>query len=181
MSEFVTISIERLKELEALESSIPSMIDKAVLEYKKSNLKKLHDRDKANPAGINMRVKRYVERHREEINQKRREKRQRKPIETSTTFVNNLLCLNSETLKVESIFVRSANKAILQSENLIVRKQYKKKKEHTDNSAEKSSTMSSMSVSTVIPEMPVTPDMLGMSAMHKIPVTRNDITVRFDL
>jgi hypothetical protein len=165
MTEFVTISADRLKELEALELSIPSMIDKAVLEYKKSNLKKLHDRDKANPAGINMRVKRYVERHRDEINQKRREKRQRdkleqqKPIDLSTSRVDNLLCLNSETLKVESIFMRSANEAVLKSENPIVRKQYKKKKEPLDTITETSPTLSASTM----------------------PVIRNDITVRFDL
>ena len=159
----VSISAERLKELEALEASIPSMIEKAVLEYKKSNLKKLHERDKANPAAINMRVKRYVERHREEINKKRREKRQREKLEKQKTNeasiapVDNLLCLDSETLKVESIYVRAASDAIAKSDVPVVRKQYKKKKENTEGNVEKSPTLSSTA-----------------------PVIRSDITVRFD-
>jgi hypothetical protein len=160
----VSISTERLKELEALEASIPLMIEKAVLEYKKSNLKKLHERDKANPAAINMRVKRYVERHREEINKKRREKRQKekiekqKAMETSSAPVDNLLCLDSETLKVESMYVRAANDAIATSDNPVVRKQHKKRKDNTDSNVEKSPAMSSTA-----------------------PVIRSDITVRFDL
>ena len=75
MENTISISLERLKELEALEASIPSIIENAIKEYKNSNLQKLHERDKLNPTGINMRVKRYAERHRDEINRKRREKR----------------------------------------------------------------------------------------------------------
>ena len=169
MTELVTISAERLKELEDLESSIPLMIDKAVLEYKKSNLKKLHERDKANPAAINMRVKRYVERHREEINQKRREKRQKEKLEkqksepksTTGATVDNLLCLDSDTLKVESIFIRAASDAISKSDNPIVRKQYKKKKEVTDSNTPQHSQSPTLS--------------------STAPVIRSDITVRFDI
>lgn len=52
------------------------MIEDAVQDYKKSSLKRLHDRDKLNPDAINARVKRYVEKHRESINARRRDKRQ---------------------------------------------------------------------------------------------------------
>jgi hypothetical protein len=140
MEELVTISAERLKELEVLEASIPSMIEKAVSEYKKSNLKKLHERDKANPAAINLRVKRYVERHREEINKRRREKRQQKKLEKNNVTpatanananvaldIENQLLINAsgpneEPIKIQSIFVRAANTAISKSENPIIRR-----------------------------------------------------------
>lgn len=167
MNETVSISTERLKELEALEAIIPDMIEKAILEYKKSNLKKLHERDKANPAAINMRVKRYVERHREEINRKRREKRLQMKNEKSKNSLppnevrTNLLIDMSENdqtpVKVESIYVRAANEAIAKSDKPVIRRQYKKKSsEVTDREA---------AIPTVAP---TAPDRL------------NDITVRFD-
>jgi hypothetical protein len=133
MEELVSISADRLIELELLEASIPSMIEKAVTEYKKSNLKKLHERDKANPEAINLRVKRYVERHRDEINKRRREKRQKekqqKYADTAGKLdIENQLILNDlneidGSVKVQSIFVRAANKAISKSDIPIVRKQ----------------------------------------------------------
>lgn len=157
MGTFVNISTERLKELEELEASIPSMIEKAVQEYKKSNLKKLHERDKANPAAINMRVKRYIERHREEINRKRREKRQQQKAAAAalTATETNTISIDQTPLKVESIFVRAATDAISKSTNPIIRKQYRKKKDVTDSKSEPPAVIS-------------TPDI------------RNDITVRFD-
>ena len=71
----IPITTDRLKTLEALEASLPDLIQNAILEYKKSNLRRLHEKDKANPENVNKRVKRYAEKHREEINAKRREKR----------------------------------------------------------------------------------------------------------
>ena len=71
----IPIATERLKALEALEASLPDLIQHAILEYKKSNLRRLHEKDKANPENVNKRVKRYAEKHRDEINAKRREKR----------------------------------------------------------------------------------------------------------
>ena len=71
----VSISIERLHELQELERKLPYLIDEAVKAYKKSNLDKLHARDKENPAAVNERVKRYAQKHRDEINKKLREKR----------------------------------------------------------------------------------------------------------
>jgi hypothetical protein len=155
-SEVTTISAERLKELETLEASIPSMIENAIQEYKKSNLKKLHERDKANPAAINMRVKRYVERHREEINKKRREKRLQQKLEKKPEEANKVV-LDLPT-KVESIYIRAATDAIAKSEDHVVRKQYKKKKlDGTVREEERSPSLSSL------------------------PDRKNDITVRFDL
>jgi hypothetical protein len=71
----VTITNERLQHLLQLESSLPKMIADAITDYKKSTLKRLHEHDKQNPDAINARVKRYVEKHRDEINARRREKR----------------------------------------------------------------------------------------------------------
>lgn len=85
MSGGITISYERLKELETLEASMNSIVETAIKEYKNATLKKLHERDKLNPAGINLRVKRYTEKHRDEINQKRREKRKADKAKLTTT------------------------------------------------------------------------------------------------
>jgi hypothetical protein len=74
----VPISEERLRALEALEADLPSRIETAVKEYKLNALKRLHERDKQNPAAVNLRAKRYAERHREEINARRRAKRAEK-------------------------------------------------------------------------------------------------------
>jgi hypothetical protein len=168
MDEAVSITVERLKQLEALEASIPSMIEKAIVEYKKSNLKKLHERDKANPAAINLRVKRYVERHREEINKKRREKRQNKIKASGVDNPPENLLLNltdtineshddMKPVKVESIYVRAATTAVSTSDVPDVRKQYKKKqKEITDRDAPPQTVTSIASDRT------------------------NDVTVRFD-
>lgn len=77
-SALVPISEERLRTLEALEADLPSRIETAVKEYKLNALKRLHERDKQNPAAVNLRAKRYAERHREEINARRRAKRAEK-------------------------------------------------------------------------------------------------------
>ena len=77
----VHISVERLRQLEELESNLPKKIENAIAEYKKSNLKRLHERDKADPKSVNLRVKRYVEKHKDEINAKRREKRKQKKLQ----------------------------------------------------------------------------------------------------
>lgn len=76
-NEITTITRERLEHLLKLEASLPKMIEEAVQEYKKSSLRRLHEIDKQNPEAINARVKRYVEKHRESINARRREKRQK--------------------------------------------------------------------------------------------------------
>ena len=89
---FVTISAVRLKELQELEAKLPKLIEEAVKEHKRSNLEKLHARDKANPAAVNARVKRYAEKHREEINRRLREERHAEKLEkqrliASTTMI----------------------------------------------------------------------------------------------
>ena len=71
----VFISIERLRELEAIEKRIPTLIEKAIQDHKKEKLKLLHERDKLDPSLVNLRVKRYAMKHKDEINAKRRAKR----------------------------------------------------------------------------------------------------------
>jgi hypothetical protein len=51
------------------------MIEKAIQDHKKEKLKLLHQRDKLDPSLVNIRVKRYAMKHKDEINAKRREKR----------------------------------------------------------------------------------------------------------
>jgi hypothetical protein len=71
----VLICAERLKELELLESKLPTLISEAIAEHQRNKLRILHERDKQNPQSVNLRVKRYNERHKDEINAKRRNKR----------------------------------------------------------------------------------------------------------
>ena len=73
--EQVLICSERLKKLELLEMQLPNLIEAAINEHKINKLKMLHEKDKQNPGAVNIRVKRYNERHKEEINAKRRAKR----------------------------------------------------------------------------------------------------------
>lgn len=115
----VEISAERLRALEALEARLPSMIEAAILEYKKNNLKRLHEKDKLDPTSANLRVKRYAEKHRDEINAKRREKRRLKKLEASATSSEKQSAAN--VLKTGSIDLQDnsspfhTNTVVLQS------------------------------------------------------------------
>ncbi len=71
----VLIDKDRLKQLEDIESQIPRLIDEAIAEYKSNSLKRLHEKDKLNPKAVAERVKRYVEKNRDELNERRRKKR----------------------------------------------------------------------------------------------------------
>jgi len=73
--EMIIISKKTLADLEELKESIPRLIEKAILDYKKAKLVMLHEKDKKNPAGVNARVKKYNEKHKDEINAKRIMKR----------------------------------------------------------------------------------------------------------
>ena len=71
----VTISAERLKHLEELEAKIPAMIN-IVNKYNKTKddkLRKLHERQKANPEEHNKKKLDKYHANKEEINAKRRE------------------------------------------------------------------------------------------------------------
>jgi hypothetical protein len=95
---YVFIASDRLKELEALELSIPSIIENAIKEYKNNNLQRLHERDKLNPGAINLRVKRYTDKHREEINNKRRENRRLQKLAACQINVKPITSLPQNTI-----------------------------------------------------------------------------------
>lgn len=73
--ELVEVSIERFTALEELEKNLPDLIAKAIIDYKKENLRKLHEKDKNNPEAVRNRVKKYISKNRDKINEKRRERR----------------------------------------------------------------------------------------------------------
>lgn len=73
--ELVSISLERYNELSKLQEDLPNMVQKAIAEYKKNTLKRLHERDKNDPESVKLRVQRYIAKNRDKINERRREKR----------------------------------------------------------------------------------------------------------
>jgi hypothetical protein len=97
----ILICAERLKQLELLEQKLPSLITEAIAEHQRNKLRILHERDKQNPQSVNLRVKRYNERHKDEINAKRRNKRKEekakrllaepKPISVLTSLSSNII------------------------------------------------------------------------------------------
>lgn len=72
----VTISLERLKELEALEAA--AKIKKTIEEYDAERLKILREKDKANPSAVTKRTMKHYEVHKDEINARRRAAYKRK-------------------------------------------------------------------------------------------------------
>jgi hypothetical protein len=76
--DIVYISKTRLNELEALEAKLPLLIDEAIKEYKTYSLKRLHEKDKMNPKAVAERARRYVEKNRERLNERRRQNRKLK-------------------------------------------------------------------------------------------------------
>lgn len=74
-NELVTISIDRFHQLEALEARFPTLIEDAIKEYKTQALKRLHEKDKTNPKAVAERARRYAEKNRDAINERRRQKR----------------------------------------------------------------------------------------------------------
>jgi hypothetical protein len=72
-NELVTISVARLRELEALEASLPEVIAKAKTERDKERLLVLHEKQKSNPEPNRTRVLANYHKNKEEVNAKRRE------------------------------------------------------------------------------------------------------------
>ena len=68
----VTISLERLRELEAVVATVPVLKAKLA---KRSDIAKLRAHDVAHPELVAERRRKYKEVHRDELNAKRREKR----------------------------------------------------------------------------------------------------------
>ncbi len=91
LSSTVFITLERLQELEAIERNLPKMIENAIQENKRTNLLRLHEKDKNNPESVNLRVKRYALRHKETLNARRRAKReQEKKAQSESVSPQNL-------------------------------------------------------------------------------------------
>ena len=110
--EQVLICSERLQKLELLEKQLPEMIEAAIQEHKKNKLRMLHEKDKENPAAVNLRVKRYNERHKEEINARRRAKRKlEKELKEKQNFIINTgTVLESFTANKVSLHKSLSNK-----------------------------------------------------------------------
>ena len=87
VNELVSVSSDRYAELEALENSIPDKIKEAIAQYKKESLKKLHERDKADPESVKLRMQRYIAKNRDKINERRREKRRKEQLESAVTVL----------------------------------------------------------------------------------------------
>ena len=81
----VTISVERLKELEALETGFQKAVEKAAREL--NNAKLIALREKDTPENAKHRYKRHYELHKDEINRRRRDARaaQKAAIEAAAT------------------------------------------------------------------------------------------------
>jgi hypothetical protein len=67
----VLVPLERLRALEALEATIAER--KTAEEHEADRLKKLRERDKADPSAVTKRTMKHYESHKDEINAKRRE------------------------------------------------------------------------------------------------------------
>jgi len=88
----VTVAADRLKALEELEASLPSLIaaatakakEDAVAEDKRARLKKLNEENKKDPEAHTKRVMKHYEANKEEINAKRRAAYQAKKAAAAT-------------------------------------------------------------------------------------------------
>jgi hypothetical protein len=69
----VTISVERLKQLEALEADMPSIVARAKAERDKEKLEALHAARKANPEVYSKKVLEKYHKNKDEINARRRD------------------------------------------------------------------------------------------------------------
>lgn len=74
----VLVPAERLRELEEAVANIPSIIAKAKEEAYNERFSMLRARDKANPEAHRRRVTEWKQRHKDELNAKRREQYKRK-------------------------------------------------------------------------------------------------------
>lgn len=105
-NEIIEISAERYSKLLELETKLPNLIEDALHQHKMNTLKKLHEEDKLHPERVNERARRYVAKHREQINAKRRERRllyrASHPVEirkdsVADTLKSSYLCSASES------------------------------------------------------------------------------------
>lgn len=168
-NQIVSVSLERYKELEALEAKLPQLIEEAVKEYKKSNLEKLHERDKANPAAVNARVKRYAERHREEINRRLREKRQlekQKKMEACAGSLSAPTSMCSSVTSSPPLAACPDPTPNIPLRPLAIIRPSKPMLEATERVLSATGVITAREVATPIP--------------HPYPTVKTDVTVRFD-
>ena len=106
----VTISIERLQMLEEMERNLPQMIKDAIEQHKKEKLKLLHEKDKLDPKSVNARVKRYAQKHKDEINAKRRAKREEQKLLANMPSTNSSVKSEKSERKKETIVLPNTDK-----------------------------------------------------------------------
>jgi gas vesicle protein len=111
--DLVEVSVERFTELEKLERSLPDLIAKAITDYKKENLRRLHEKEKNNPEAVRNRVKKYISKNRDKINEKRRLKRKEKLLAANTEEISqrthSISSISYHTLEVNTGIVVSFN------------------------------------------------------------------------
>jgi hypothetical protein len=124
VNELVSVSSDRYAELEALEKSVPDRIKEAIAQYKKESLKKLHERDKADPESVKLRMQRYIAKNRDKINERRREKRRKEQLENGTGAGNgNGTCVGNIPLgaTITDMFASLAhNDSVLANNNRLI-------------------------------------------------------------
>ena len=112
-NEQVSVSADRFAELEALEASIPNRVQEAILQYKRDSLKKLHDRDKSDPESVKLRMQRYIAKNRDKINERRREKRRKEQLETTTNIiVNDVFAALTPSKNVNDTYVPNSDMTV---------------------------------------------------------------------
>lgn len=80
VTDTVTISKKRFEELEELERKLPLLLEEARTAYKACRLQQLREKDKADLNLVRARVRRYAEKHRDTINARRRQKREKNTV-----------------------------------------------------------------------------------------------------
>jgi len=94
LAEHVLISKKRLAELEAAIAKRELDKETIIIEYKRQRLQALRERDRCDVSGVRLRVQRYNERHREEILEKRKQKKEAKVSEPSGDTATNTLSIS---------------------------------------------------------------------------------------
>lgn len=110
LHETTTISVERLHVLEEIERNLPQMIKDAIEQHKKEKLKLLHEKDKLDPKSVNARVKRYAQKHKDEINAKRRAKREEQKLLANMPSTNSSVKSEKSERKKETIELPKTDK-----------------------------------------------------------------------
>ena len=90
LTEHVFISKQRLAELEATVAKMELDKELIISEYKKERLQKLREKDRENSGAVRERVRRFNEKHRDEILEKRKLKKDSKHTETTEIPTNTL-------------------------------------------------------------------------------------------